>query len=562
MSPAGPSSRPPATARPGLPARIRTAATLALVLAPAAAAVVWCADWRARLARTVIPRERASASLFDDADSLLRVVPRLAPIADQLSDSARVCLAAGLVSLLMVADQLDDIQTALGFCSDRMRDLWTQYQSTGTADASREQILACSWIYDRLIRQEDRAVFLRDRDRSASDFECWTSARRAARVHSTPPACRLPMVSRLEISSRLEAPDIVRAVILREAGLATGMGGDPLAGLELLRSSQRTFSGRFSFWDQQMVDAGGWPLRFLRYPDMQLPGDVARVLRRGVLRCADPVWVSLIPKSGGSDAWNARGESAYDPSAVEGYLRWLLACGHAREGDAAWFRSHERELRDGPFPFHRWTRQLAREQTGTTWPEPKDDYFSLLGRDNPSVLKALSLLDRLTLCERRGPVEARQRIRDLSAEDLQALVQLAGSLPYDDFLPAARTVAFACGEDDRIVSRWRRLFPRGKQDQVPPRQSRWLCLYDARLSAAQALERLAVWQGRRVSSQFEKVVDRLGIRDPQWWNLPAGGVRNGVPILDYVPGMQSIFEVVRVANSGELPEGGVRKSAS
>jgi hypothetical protein len=535
-------------------------ASLAVVLLPALVAVLWFTDWRTRLAHTRIPPPRETNLLFSEADSLIRQAQDAALAPSRLSLEKRVRLSAGLAGLLMVADQLDDIQTIFDLAVRRLPAPNTFRDAGRSATATTEPGATAtpeSWVYDNLARGVERDVFFPHNDRSKEEYLTWTAARRGARS-GLPVRGHVPAVPAYPFGpdTSLSPSDATEALVLRESALAVGLAGRPLLAIEMLKSVQVPFSCTFEFGDPRTSGADGWALRLLRYPDARLSGDMAAILRRAVLSCADSIWLSVIPKEG---EFGARLGEPFDPEVVEGFLRWRLACAHAAAGDSAWFLEHAASLRAGPPLYHHWTRLLARQVAGLDLPEPGGSEGSLaeeIVAANGSA--TLQMMDRAVLAERLGVREVCGVLpKDPSwiCNRLDPVLGIAGI--YDNFLPFARALAMAYPADDRVFGPCLGQARKSAGEEGVRTEERWLRLLESRIYAARDLGALAALSVRP-SGLLGGIVTRTEIMwDKLPWNLASAREGDTVRLVDYVIGLHAVWNVIRYATPECNPSGAV-----
>ncbi|MBP6874726.1 MAG: hypothetical protein KBD56_01495 [Candidatus Eisenbacteria bacterium] len=519
------------------------------VLVPSILAAAWFLDWRDRIDQTRLPVMHRAGRLFSEANSVLHRAAELD--AHRRPDSTRVVLASRLVSLLLTAGQLHDIDRAIRLNEDRLRRVVLESRG-GAAPESIGLDSDEAWVYDNLLVGRGRADFVPAGTPGADELRAWTRRRDQARQGKVDRSVPLPVVSDPPgADSTLRPVDAVQVAIAREAALAEGLRGDPFQALSLLESVQEPYAGRHKFNAPSVIQERAWPLRLLRYPDLDLPGDLARLLEQSVPRFADSLWLSFIPST---ETFEEEYGEAYDAAPLEACLRWHLACAAAARSDTAWFRTHAGALSTGTFLYHHWTRLLAAAAAGVDLPEPA---LSKAREIEAQDAGALRLLDRLALAEPLGLTTA--------PEDLPSALQVRERLDhifkeylsadnyYADYFPPARGIALIYGGSEYgeyVVGQWLDLAPRVPQSDLRA-QDRWRYLLRARIRAARALGILAVQAGKeipRASGLFAEL--EITTESVLPWNTGMGRQAN-VSLVDYVPGLLSVSHVLKILCQGE-----------
>ncbi len=522
---------------------------VAVGVLPAVVLSAWWIDWRQRMARTVVPEKQEHGFLFSDASDLAREASDLAlsiserPLADRVRGAGRVA------TLLTLADHLEDIQTVLGFCLPRLDGMLARRSSPG--DSSAPILEAGSlWVYENLGARNGRGVFLEPGAPGAAEYLHWADIRRAGFASRTAPG-ELPRLHQaLGPDTTLSAEETLAAITIWEASLSRQAGRDPIGPLNLLSVVQVPFSGTFVYSDRRTVTPDGWALRALRYPDVNLPSDLALVLRNAIMPYADRIWLSLRAEadhsasSGTPDAMER-----YAAEVAEAYLRWCIARSRAANHDTHWFREHQETLGTGGTLYHHWTRVLAWEAAQVRIPEPEGAEAERAFPDG----RVRDLVDALALAERHGPVEVRRRFPG-DGHDLRLLLE-----PYvteldqvsQVYLPIARAVAMAYASNDYVVGLWRDLAPLFDEGPILEHEQ-WMFLCRARIMAAQALGRLAALADRP-SEDVGSISSELCLWDPQPWSLETPEHQPLVRLVQYVPGLQSLHAVIILATQGERP---------
>lgn len=547
----------------GLAGRSRwpTVLRLAIALAPSLILVVWFTDWQARnRAAQDPPVVVASRSVFDDLDSLLSELRQVDPRA--IGDSTRASLAADVTCFLMLAEQLDDTQ----HCVDALlRTASLSPLSTPPVDTLE------AWIWKGFADNVARDAFAPAGARSIyrSDLEAAAVLRRdrrsGRRLREPMAQPRLPPPSHTALSPDDSA---VLAAESWEAGLAAGLAGDIPGALRALRSVESVFSREWSFYDTLNLSP---QVQVIRFPDLDLCGDAAALLRRAIVDQADSLWKALQPPSWFPTDGKEFDEFQTNLIDLEGLLRWHLARAHAALGDSLWFHTHATVLGTGPFLNHRWTRSLARTWAGARIPEIRgnDTEAAFIEESGDS---AMSLLDSLMIAEGQDLSGAVGRRAKDPGESFWSRLEPAlkilegrgtSGYPVGGFgcatLPVARAIALAYWRlaNEQDVNRWNGMFPPGNEHSQP--WTRPQTLAHVRFDAAKAravAARFAAARGHlRLNAQEPAPYQLLGVYDPRPWSRASSSVM----LNDYIPGLSPLARAMSVVTSFSLSNLGAVK---
>lgn len=494
----------------------------------------WFVDWRNRLAHTEVPEvEIAESTFFED---FLPVVRRLeASVPDSAPE--RLVLGADLASLLLMADQLGDIQA----CLDLMRPAMAQIGAR--ADTTTQGVeRSAAWAWSLILDSRGRRNFVSPNTAGFGELNDWADARRGLRrgadadLPSQRPPARTPGIP----DYSLNASQAVQIAASWEMGLALVLKGSVPEGFERLRLIQGYFSGSVSLSDVSTIRSV--PLRAVRFPDLEMPGDLAIGLRRFALDHADSIWRALQP---------ARWDEPETPE-LESFLRLQLAQAHARARDAAWFRNHRDLLATGPYLNHRWSRQLATEMAAVDLPEPEGwTQAAELGAGDAALLPLLDSIASAAGLDasqsvKRCRLSARTMYRRL--ENLGTTISTLGA-PYG---PIAQTLAMAYADSaygDLLLADWIGM----ASAEISAAWQRPLALLLPRIQARHALGLLQARKGSPTGLSVNTVRLLSLAADPYPWSATQSGGANGVSLSRYVPGLSTLREVLASVTPEDQP---------